>query len=160
MPIKVAVFHGCKNIHMIWLVPVAIIYKDYYSQSDRLSCWYDLLYFGRNQQIMSYWKLSLHFCSFLDLFLHATLPRAFGSKICSFHFVQLLQRHLNFSGTEWLVEMDWKNLENDRNFLVVLVNVTGCNNFSKFSPYVKKTINPLRQVMQAYSKICVVIVYI
>ena len=31
-------FHGCKNIHLICLISVAVIYEDYRNQSDRLSC--------------------------------------------------------------------------------------------------------------------------
>ena len=30
-------FHGCKNIRLICLISAAVTYKDYHSQSDRLS---------------------------------------------------------------------------------------------------------------------------
>ena len=36
--IKIAVVHGCKNIHLICLISVAVTYNHYHSQSDRLSC--------------------------------------------------------------------------------------------------------------------------
>ena len=42
------------------------------------------------------------------------LPRATELKFCIFHLVYLLKACMNLNGTEWLVEVDWKNFENDR----------------------------------------------
>ena len=65
LAIKITVFWDYKNIDLICVIFVAVTYKDYHCQSDRLSCKLVLLYLGEAAvNEVFYWRFKFK-CSFL-----------------------------------------------------------------------------------------------
>ena len=67
-------FHGYKNIHLIFLISVAVNYKDYHKAVRKIKLLTCFVIFWEKQQSMRRFSqdLSLNVRSYLDLFLHGS----------------------------------------------------------------------------------------
>ena len=66
--------HGCKNIHLICLISVAVMYKDYYKPVRQIKLLTYFVTFWDKQQLIRCFiqGSSLNIYSCLDLFLHGS----------------------------------------------------------------------------------------
>ena len=89
--------------------------------------------------VHSYLNLSLHGSSSLfdNHWLYQRYNEIFTLKSASFPWCRL-----NLNGTEWLVEMDWKNFENDRRFFGTVLNTLRANATTKWSNTLKQFVIP------------------
>ena len=115
--------------------------------------------------------LSLNVHYYLDLFLHRRSSSSDNHWWYQQHSHELLAKNLHLSfdvsikstvPTEFVAEIDWKNVENDRKSFGTVLKIRqknkymcrGCNDFSKVFLHFKKIANSPRNVLQTYSEIC------